>query len=290
MLERLSPALFVLIWSTGWIVAKFVAVAKADPLTFLILRYVAAGLLIAIFALLVRAEWPSRGRDWLHAAITGILLHALYLGGVWWPISVGLPAGLSAVIVALQPLLTALLAWPLVGERLSPRNAAGVAIGFAGVLMVLTPRLVGIDAGALKGMLVPIAVGLVSTLAVTLGTFYQKRFAAKGDLRTITVIQYLGALVVTLPVAWAIEPMHIPVTTTTVLVALWSILVLSIGAIFLMLMMIRRGAVSRVASLIYLVPPAAALQAWLFFGETMTTVQIAGMMIAAFGVYLATRK
>jgi len=290
VLERLAPAVFVLIWSTGWIVAKVVAVAGGDPLTFLVLRYVVAGVLIAAFALAVRAQWPVRGQDWGHAAVTGILLHAIYLGGVWWPISVGLPAGLSAVIVALQPLLTAVLAAPLIGERLSPRNALGVVIGFGGVLLVLAPRLIGISGEALDGLLIPIAVNVASTIAVTLGTFYQKRFVAAGDLRTITVVQYFGALVVTLPIAWLIEPMHIPATVGIAYAALWSILVLSIGAIFLMLMLIRRGAVSRVASLIYLVPPTAAIQAWLLFGETMTLVQIAGLVITAAGVYLATRK
>lgn len=290
MLERIAPALFVLIWSTGWIVAKYVVVARADPLTFLALRYVTAGIVIALFAWAVRAEWPRRREDWGHALVSGVLLHAIYLGGVWYAIGAGVPAGLSALIAAVQPLLTAVLARPLLGERISPLNAAGVAVGFAGVLAVLAPRTASLALADLPAFALPLAVNLFGMLGVTLGTFYQKRHVASGDLRSITAIQYLGALIVTLPVAWLVEPMQIPLTWESLYALLWSVLVLSIGAISLMLVMIRRGAVSRVASLIYLIPPTAAVQAWLMFGETMSGLQIAGMALTAVGVYLATRK
>ena len=290
MLERIVPALFVLIWSTGWIVAKYVVVVHADPLTFLALRYFSAGIVIALFAWSVRAEWPGRRADWCHALISGVLLHAIYLGGVWWAIGAGLPAGISALIAAVQPLLTALLARPLLGERISRVNALGVAVGFAGVLAVLAPRYAALGLADLPKFALPIAVNLFGMVGVTLGTFYQKRHVASGDLRSITAIQYLGALAVTLPVAWLVEPMRIPITWESLYALLWSVLVLSIGAISLMLMMIRRGAVSRVASLIYLIPPTAAVQAWLMFGETLSALQVAGMALAAFGVYLATRK
>ena len=290
MLERIVPALFVLIWSTGWIVAKYVVVVHADPLTFLALRYFSAGIVIALFAWSVRASWPRRRADWGHALISGVLLHAIYLGGVWWAIGAGLPAGISALIAAVQPLLTALLARPLLGERISRVNALGVAVGFAGVLAVLAPRYAALGLADLPKFALPIAVNLFGMVGVTLGTFYQKRHVASGDLRSITAIQYLGALAVTLPVAWLVEPMRIPITWESLYALLWSVLVLSIGAISLMLMMIRRGAVSRVASLIYLIPPTAAVQAWLMFGETLSALQVAGMALAAFGVYLATRK
>ena len=291
MLERLAPTLFVLIWSTGWIVAKYVVVAKADPLTFLALRYAVAGLVIAAFAGAVGAAWPRRGRDWLHGLISGILLHAIYLGGVWWAIGAGLPAGISALIAAVQPLLTAALARPLLGERISPLNIAGIAIGFGGVLAVLTPRLAGVPSQTLGALLIPLAVNLVGMIGVTLGTFYQKRHVASGDLRSITAIQYLGAVLLTLPAALLFEPqMRLPLTWETLYALLWSVLVLSIGAISLMLMMIRRGKVSKVASLIFMIPPAAAVQAWAMFDETLSALQIIGMCIAAFGVFLATRK
>lgn len=290
MLERIAPALFVLIWSTGWIVAKYVVVARADPLTFLALRYVTAGIVIALFAWAVRAQWPKRREDWGHALVSGVLLHAIYLGGVWYAIGAGLPAGLSALIAAVQPLLTAVLARPLLGERISPRNALGVMVGFVGVLAVLAPRMTNLTLAELPDFALPVAVNLFGMLGVTLGTFYQKRHIASGDLRSITAIQYLGALLVTLPVAWLVEPMQIPLTWESLYALLWSVLVLSIGAISLMLVMIRRGAVSRVASLIYLIPPTAAVQAWLMFGETLSGIQIAGMALTAVGVYLATRK
>lgn len=291
MLERFIPALFVLIWSTGWIVAKYVVVAKADPVTFLALRYAVAGTVIALFALAVRAAWPKRMADWGHAMVSGVLLHAIYLGGVWWAIGAGLPAGISALIAAVQPLLTAFLAYPLLRERISRINALGIAVGFAGVVVVLAPRTAGLSLADLPAFALPIAVNLVGMLGVTLGTFYQKRHGAAGDLRAITAIQYLGALIVTLPVAAVVEPnMVIPMSWESLYALIWSVLVLSIGAISLMLIMIRRGAVSKVASLIYLIPPTAAVQAWLMFGETLTFVQVGGMVLTALGVYLATRR
>lgn len=291
MFERIAPALFVLIWSTGWIVAKYVVVHNGDPVTFLALRYASAAVIVAGLAVLAGAQWPKTAREWGHAAITGVLLHAIYLGGVWWAIRHGLPAGISALLAATQPLMTALLAWPLLGERVSRLNSFGIAVGFAGVLLVLTPRFAGIDWSQLGALALPIGVNMVAMLAVTLGTFYQKRFGATGDLRAITAIQYIGALAVTLPILPLIEPqMHIPRAVETLYALGWSVLVLSIGAIFLMLEMIRRGKVSKVASLIYMIPPTAAVQAWLMFGETLTPVQVAGMVVTAFGVYLATRK
>lgn len=291
MFERFAPALFVLIWSTGWIVGKYVSVIQADPVTFLALRYVTAGIIIVAMALFSGAKWPRTGMEWLHAAITGVLLHAVYLGGVWWAINAGLPAGISALIAATQPLMTALLARPLLGEHISRTNALGIAIGFFGVLAVLAPRFAGVEMAQFSSLVLPIVVNLFAMIGVTLGTFYQKRFGASGDLRTITAIQYLGALAVTLPLLPFIEPrMHIPLTIESLYALGWSVFVLSIGAIFLMLEMIRRGKVSKVATLIYLIPPTAAVQAWLLFGETLSPVQIAGMAVTAGGVYLATRK
>lgn len=291
MFERLAPALFVLIWSTGWIVGKYVFLIGADPVTFLALRYVTAGIIVTALALIARATWPRTRAEWGHAMVTGVLLHAIYLGGVWWAIAHGLPASISALLAATQPLMTAFLASPLLGERVSRLNAIGIGIGFLGVLLVLAPRFAGIQPGMLGTLLLPIAVNIIAMVGVTLGTFYQKRYGASGDLRAITAVQYLGALVVTLPLLPFIEPeMKIPWTIESLYALGWSVLVLSIGAIFLMLEMIRRGKVSKVASLIYLIPPTAAVQAWLLFGETLTPIQIAGMVVTAAGVYLATRR
>lgn len=287
-LVSVAPALFVLIWSTGWIVAKYVA-PHADPLTFLAVRFATAFLVVAAVALAMRAPWPKTRRAAVHAMISGVLLHTIYLGGIWWAIAQGLPAGISALIAAVQPLMTAALAARLGSERLRLVHLAGIVVGFLGVLGVIAPKLGAVGGGEIKGLGLVIAVNILAMVGVTLGTFYQKRFVASGDLRTVTALQYVGATLTTLPLAILLEPMRFEITAETWLALAWSVVVLSIGAIGLMLMMIRRGAVSKVAALIYLIPPTAAVQAWLMFGETLTPLQIACMGITAFGVYLATR-
>ena len=287
-LVSVAPALFVLIWSTGWIVAKYVA-PHADPLTFLAVRFATAFLVVAAVALAMRAPWPKTRRAAVHAMISGVLLHTIYLGGIWWAIAQGLPAGISALIAAVQPLMTAALAARLGSERLRLVHLAGIVVGFLGVLGVIAPKLGAVGGGEIKGLGLVIAVNILAMVGVTLGTFYQKRFVASGDLRTVTALQYVGATLTTFPLAILLEPMRFEITAETWLALAWSVVVLSIGAIGLMLMMIRRGAVSKVAALIYLIPPTAAVQAWLMFGETLTPLQIACMGITAFGVYLATR-
>ena len=222
--------------------------------------------------------------------VSGVLLHAIYLGGVWWAIRHGLPAGLSGLIAAVQPILTALLAPMLIGERISGRNWAGIGLGFVGIALVLEPKLVGIGSGEMSGVLLPMAVNIVAMVSVTFGTFYQKRWIPSGDLRTVTALQYAGAFLVTLPAAWLLEPMQIEWNTTVILTMAWSVLALSIGAIGLLLLLIRNGAVSRAAALIYLVPPAVAIEAYLLFGETMAPLQVVGMAVTAAGVALATRR
>jgi drug/metabolite transporter (DMT)-like permease len=288
LLLVLAPALFVVIWSTGWIAAKYAA-PHADPLTFLALRFALAALVVALMAQALRAPWPKDRRAMAHAAFSGVLLHALYLGGVWWAIGQGLPAGVSALIAAVQPLLTAALARTM-GERLLPINLAGIVVGFAGVLGVIAPKLIGVSVAGLSGLGLAVAINVAGMFALTAGTFYQKHYVASGDLRTITALQYVGASLATLPLAYLFEPMHITWRYETYAAMAWSVIVLSIGAIGLMLMMIRRGAVSRVAALIYLVPPTAALQAYYMFGETLTPLQGVFMAVAAFGVFLATRR
>ncbi len=288
LLLRASPAAFVLIWSTGWIAARFAA-DYGDPLTFLAIRFGLAGLGLLLFALVVAAPWP-RGPGALHAIVSGVLLHAGYLGGVWWAVKQGVPAVISGLLAALQPILTALLAPALIGERLSPMRMAGVAVGFAGVLLVLAPKLAGAPWDELGGILLPLAVNTVGMLSVTLGTFYQKRFLPVGDLRTVTVLQYVGATAAVLPVAMLIEPMRMEWTLVSAAVMAWSVVAISFGAIGLLLLLIRRGAVSRAAALIYLVPPTVAVQGWFFFGETLSMIQLLGMGVAVFGVALTTRR
>lgn len=288
LLLRATPAAFVLIWSTGWIAARFAA-DYGDPLTFLAIRFGLAGIGLFLFALVVSAPWP-RGRAAWHAVASGILLHAGYLGGVWWAVKQGVPAVISGLLAALQPILTALLAPALLGERLSPLRMLGIATGFIGVLLVLAPKLAGAPWGELGGILLPLAVNTVGMLSVTLGTFYQKRFLPTGDLRTVTALQYAGATAAVLPVAAMIEPMRMEWTLVSAAVMAWSVVAISFGAIGLLLLLIRRGAVSRAAALIYLVPPAVAVQGWFFFGETLSAIQLAGMAVAVFGVALTTRR
>lgn len=289
LLLRVAPILFVLIWSTGWISARFGA-PYADPLTFLTIRYALAAAVVAALAVAGGAPWPARRKDYLHAMASGVLLHAVYLGGVWWAIRHGLPTGVSGLIAAVQPILTALLAPVILGERITRLHWAGVLLGFAGMGLVLEPQLVGLSTEAVSAALVPMAVNVGAMVSVTLGTFYQKRFVHTGDLRTITLLQYCGAFAATLPVAVLIEPMRIEWNATVIATMAWSVLALSIGAIGLLLMLIRNGAVSRAAALIYLVPPSVAIEAYLLFGETMTALQVVGMAVTAAGVALATRR
>lgn len=287
-LVTVAPALFVLIWSTGWIVAKYAA-SFADPLFFLVIRFACAFVLMALIALAFRAEWPRNRAAYGHGMLSGVLLHAIYLGGVWWAVAHGLPVGVSALIAAIQPLITAALAARLGGERLGALQLSGIAIGFLGVMGVIAPKLAGLSAGTLESLAGPVLVNVIAMIAVTLGTFYQKRYIASGDLRVVSSLQYAGAFLALLPLALLLEPLRFESRWETWAALAWSVIPLSLGAISLMLMMIRRGAVSRVAALIFLIPPTAAIEAYLMFGETLTVLQIAFMALTAFGVYLATR-
>lgn len=288
LLLKSAPALFVAIWSTGWISARYGA-DYADPLTFLSLRYALAFAALTILIVFARAVWP-KGRHALHAMVSGVLLHAIYLGGVWYAIAHGLPTGISGLIAAIQPILTAFLAPLLLRERIGPLQWMGIVLGFLGIALVLEPKLISLDPEHVRQTLIPLAINIISMISVTAGTFYQKRFIPSGDLRSITALQYAGAFVVTLPVAYMIEPMHVTLSWPFVFVMAWSVLALSLGAIGLLLLLIRRGAVSRAAALIYLVPPSVALEAYIAFGEKLATTQIAGMIVTVIGVALATRR
>jgi drug/metabolite transporter (DMT)-like permease len=288
MLTTLAPILFPLIWSTGWIVARY-TVDFADPLAFLCVRYVCAGAALAVFALASGAQWPRSRMEWTHALVSGVLLHAIYLGGVWWAIQHGVPASVSALIAASQPIMTAFLAPALVGERIGLARWTGVLIGFTGICLVLAPKLIGLDTAQLRAALTPIGINFVAMIGVTAGTFYQKRYIHSGDLRTVAVLQYVGALAAGLPLALLFGDMHIDWTPTAWAVLAWSVFGLSIGGIALLLLLIRRGEVSRSAQLIFLVPALAALQAHYLFGETLTFVQIVGMALTVCGVAIASR-
>jgi drug/metabolite transporter (DMT)-like permease len=281
-LDRLAPPLFIFIWATGYLAAKLAA-PYADPLTFLAWRYAGVVVLMLGLALAARAAWPSR-RDMLHLAVAGIGIQALYLAGVWVAIREGLPAGTAALIVNLQPVLVAGLA-PLIGERVSPRQWAGVALGLAGVLLVIWHKLT-----LAAGFGVPLLLCLMALLAITGGTLYQKRFVPQFDLRTGQVVQFAAALAVTLPAAALLEPMRIEWNRDVLIAMAWSVLVLTAGGISLMFYMLRHGRVTAVSSTMYLVPSVTAVMAWLLFGETLGAQAIVGMVVTLLGVYLVVAK
>jgi len=218
MFDRVAPLLFVAIWSTGWIVARYSA-DYADPLTFLCFRFGVAGLLLLGIAVASGAPFPKTRQQWLDALISGVFLHAIYLGGVWWAIRAGLPASLSALIAAGQPIVTALLAPALLGERSSLGRSLGVGLGLIGLVLVLWPKLGAAQIGA--GSLTLIGVNVLATLSATFGFFYQKRRLPTGDLRAIASLQYAGALLVTMPAAFLLEPMQITWNATMIAVLAW---------------------------------------------------------------------
>jgi drug/metabolite transporter (DMT)-like permease len=280
------PLFFVVLWSTGFIAAKY-GLPYAPPLSFLILRCLGAVLVLLPLVLVSAAPWPH-GRI-LHVAVAGLLLQAGYLGGVWSAIKIGMPAGLSALIVGLQPILTAFAA-PLVGERVTPRQWLGLLLGLGGVGLVVYAKI------SLNGLSpAAIALCLLALLSITSGTLYQKRFCPHFDLRTGTLIQFSATALLLLPFAVVLEDFgprleNVHWTPQFVGALLWSILALSIGAIFLLFRLISRNDATRVTSLLYLTPPTTAVMAWLMFGEALSPLGLVGMAVAVAGVAFVVKK
>jgi drug/metabolite transporter (DMT)-like permease len=283
-LSGLVPPVFVLIWSTGFVVARLVA-PYAEPLTFLFVRYVLATLVLVAVATLARAPWPGTARGWRDGLVAGMLLHGCYLGAVFWAVKHGLPAGIAALVAGLQPLATGLLVGPILGERVTPRRWLGIGVGFLGAALVVAPKL-GVSDGFPP---LPLAICCLGMVSITLGTIWQKRTGGAADLRTNAAVQYIGAALVTLPVALFLEEGRLDFVPALWIGLLWAVFGLSIGGIALLLLLIRRGAVAGVAALLYLVPPVSSLMAYALFGETLAPLQILGMMIAAAGVAIASR-
>lgn len=289
MFNRLTPVIFVLLWSSGWIVAKYAAF-HADAMFFLTIRFGLSVLAFGLFCAVSGATFPKSPRSIAHAVFSGVLLHGLYLGPLWWAIENGVPAGLSGIIAGLQPLLTAIAAALLLGERLSATQKLGLVIGFVGIAIAISPKIMAIEPGMLAVQALPLTVNLLGMFSVTAGTLYQKRYLQSGDIRAIATLQYVGATLA-LFVGWmAFGTAHYDFSLTANLSMLWAVFGISMGAIGLLLKLIREGQVSRAASLIYLMPPLVAVEAALFFSEPLTPPIIAGALIVVIGVYLTNRK
>ncbi|MBV6657727.1 MAG: DMT family transporter [Devosiaceae bacterium] len=289
MLLRLAPVLFVLIWSTGWIAAR-AAAPLADPLMFLALRFLLAGVLLLGLMAALGVPLPKGRTVWLHGLASGVLLHAIYLGGVWISIDEGLATPIAGLVAALQPLLTAVLAVSLLSEKLTTTQWLGLGLGLGGLIIALAPGLLNLEGEALAGTGWLIGLNVIAIVSVTLGTLYQKRYLPEGDLRGISLMQYIGAMLAIVPVMLATGSTHIEMSIQSALVMAWSVFGLSFAAIGLYLLLICHGAVSRAASLIYLIPPLVAIEAFFLFGEGLPIISIAGMAVTVFGVYLVNRK
>lgn len=261
-----------------------VVAGHAEPLTFLTVRHGLSAVVFIALSLSVGAAWPRDPRTWRDAMIAGMLLHGLYIGGVFWSVSRGLPAGLTALVTGLHPLFTAMLALPLLHERLNPRQWTGIAVGVLGVALIVVPRVEGVDGVPM----LPLLVALLATLSLTLGTIWQKRSRPQMDLRMNAAIQFLGAFILTLPIAILTEAGRFDARSPALWGALaWAVLGLSVGGISILLALLERGAASKVAPLLYLAPPLAALIAFVAFGEPITAIQLVGMVLAVAGAFAA---
>jgi drug/metabolite transporter (DMT)-like permease len=285
------PAVFVLIWSTGFIVAKF-GLPFAPPLTFLLIRYFLSIICFLVWIWLSRAIWPADKKQWQHLAVTGVLVHAGYLGGVWVAIKGGMGSGLTALIVGFQPVLTALwLTWMNTDKSgsstlpaVTKRQWLGLLVGLVGLLLVVA-RKFGTTS---EVTLLTFSATVFALLCITAGTLYQKRFVSAADVRTANAIQLGAALMVTLPFAM-LETEAITWSASFVGAMAWAVLALTLGGSSLMFMLIQRGAATAVTSLLYLVPPTTALMAWLLFDEAITFVTLLGIALTAVGVSLVVR-
>jgi drug/metabolite transporter (DMT)-like permease len=279
---RAAPAVFVVLWSTGFIGTKYV-LHNAEPLTYLAIRMALVVGLMAVIAAIARPRWPDRSGI-AHSVVAGILVHGFYLGGTAIAIAHSIPAGLSALIPGLQPILTSTLANRWLGERVTPLQWSGLLLGLAGVVLILHDRPMGGEAG--WGWL---ASG-VSLVSITLGTLYQRRYCGQIDWRAGNLVQYLAVTVFFAAGAWLFENNVVHWTSEFVLGLVWLAVVLSIGSIGLLYWLIRRSAATSVASLFYLVPAVTAVMAYALFGERLDHIAIAGMVACAAAVFLVNRR
>ena len=279
---RAAPAIFVVLWSTGFIATKYV-LHSAEPLTYLTIRMAVVVAIMVVIVAVARPQWPDRAGI-AHSVVAGILVHGFYLGGTAVAIAHSIPAGLSALIPGLQPILTSTLANRWLGERVTPLQWTGLLLGLAGVVLILHNRPMSGEAG--WGWL---ASG-VSLVSITLGTLYQRRYCRKIDWRAGNLVQYVAVMIFFATGAGLFENNEVHWTREFVLSVAWLAIVLSIGSIGLLYWLIRRSAATSVASLFYLVPAVTALMAYVLFGERLDTVAVIGMIACAAAVFLVNRR
>jgi len=279
---RAAPAIFVVLWSTGFIATKYV-VHDADPLTYLAIRMALVVVLMAVIVAIARPRWPDR-IGIAHSAVAGILVHGFYLGGTAIAIAHSIPAGLSALIPGLQPILTSTIANRWLGERVRPMQWAGLLLGLAGVVLILHNRPMGGEAG--WGWFA----SAVSLVSITLGTLYQRRYCNAIDWRAGNLVQYIAVTIFFGIGAWLLESNVVHWTAEFALALIWLVVVLSIGSIGLLYWLIRRSAATSVASLFYLVPAVTSLMAYVLFGERLDAIAIAGMTACAAAVFLVNKR
>jgi drug/metabolite transporter (DMT)-like permease len=285
---RFMPAVFVLLWSTGFIVARY-GMPNSPPLTFLSIRYALSVLCFLVWIKWSRAPWPVGRQQWLHLGVTGILMHAVYLGGVWAAVKAGIGSGTVALLVSLQPVLTAVwLSSALSGrsthDAASVRQWIGLVLGLVGLLLVVWRKL---HAGEVTALNLGLAV--LALIGITVGTLYQKRFVAPCDVRTANTVQLLAALVVSAPFAM-FEQESVAWNPTFFWAMAWSVVGLTLGGSSLLYLLIQRGAATRVTGLLYMVPPTTALMAWALFDEVLTMPMLVGMALTAAGVALVVKS
>ncbi len=285
-LLRIAPLVFVSLWSTGFIAAKY-SMQNADPFVFLCLRFTITAAALVPLLWLVGAALPRRLWSFRHDMVTGVLLHAGYLGFVFWPIKNGVPSGIVAIIIGLQPIVTAVLASLYIGEHLDPRKLVGLLTGFLGITVVITGKF-GLMLG-LAGGLSPFDLGMcvIGLLSIATGVFYQKKFCDQSQLLPGTLMQYIAGALATAGLALLFgEAWTIDWTPTFAIALSWQVLGLSIGAVVLLLYIIKNGEASRVSSMFYLVPPLVVIEAHFLFGETLGWISVVGMLICVTGVLL----
>lgn len=281
---RAVPAIFVLIWSTGFIVARL-GMPHGPPMGFLAWRFILSLFAFTLWIGLVGAAWPRGRAQWAHLAVVGVLVQAGYLGGVWTAVKGGMSAGLAALMVGLQPVLTALwLSYRGSARAATPRQWVGLVLGLAGLLTVVWHKL-----GLGEATLPTLGLALVALFSITAGTLYQKRFVVAVDVRCANAVQMMSALCVVLPLS-LLETEPLIWHPELVAAMAWSVLVLTVGGNSLLVLLIQRGDATPVASLMYLVPPCAAVMAWLLFNEALPASVLGGMALTAFGVWLVMRN